>query len=109
MRSHGDRDATGYGKRGKRMPNPTTSIDTSDGAVKSGPGTVYWLIVSAAATGGAYQLNNSTDDSGTDLVSGVAPANSMTFLDFTGAPLEFNTGIYADIPGTNVTITTAYA
>jgi len=54
-------------------------------------------------------LNNSTDDSGTDLVSGVAPANSMTFLDFTGAPLEFNTGIYADIPGTNVTITTAYA
>jgi hypothetical protein len=91
------------------MPNPTTSIDTSDAAVKASPGTVYWVLVSAVATGGAWQLNDSTDDSGTDLVSGVAPANSMTFLDLGSAPLSFNTGIYADIPGSNITITTGYA
>jgi hypothetical protein len=91
------------------MPNPTTSIDSSDAAVKSSPGTVYWMLVSAGGTGGAWQLNDSTDDSGTDLVSGVAPANSMTFLNLAGAPLIFSIGIYADIPGTNITITTGYA
>lgn len=91
------------------MPNPTTSIDTADGAVKTAAGTVYWVLVSAGATGGAWQLNDSADDTGTDLVSGVAPANSMTFLDFADAPLSFGIGIYADIPGTNITITTGFA
>jgi len=46
-----------------------TSVLTSDGQATSYPAKVYWLLVSAAATGGAWQINNSTDDSGTDLLS----------------------------------------
>ena len=88
-----------------------TTILTSDGAVSSNPGKVYWVLVSAAATGGAWQLNDSTDDGGTDLVSGVAPANSMTVLRFGSeneGSLVFNTAIYADIPGSNITLTVGY-
>jgi len=29
-------------------------------------------------------------------------------MDFSNAPIQFNTGIRADIPGTNVTITVGY-
>ena len=86
-----------------------TSILTSDGQATSYPAKVYWLLVSAAATGGAWQLNDSTDDSGTDKVSGVAAANTQTFLDFSGFPIRFGTGIYADIPGSNITLTVGYA
>jgi hypothetical protein len=44
-----------------------TTVLTSDGAVSSNPGKVYWVLVSAVATGGAWQLNDSTDDGGTEL------------------------------------------
>ncbi len=92
------------------MPNTEhTTILTSDGQVKAGPGYVYWVLVSVAATGGAWQLNDSTDDGGTDIVSGVAAANTQTFLDFSGFPIRFGTGIYADIPGSNITLTVGYA
>jgi len=88
-----------------------TSILSSDGQATSYPATVHWVLVSAVGTGGAWELNDSTDDGGTDLVSGVAPANSMTFLRF-GAENEgalvFDTGIYVDIPGSNITITVGY-
>ena len=88
-----------------------TGIVTSDTSVKSSSGSVLWVLASAAGTGGAWQLNDSTDDGGTDLVSGVAPANSCTFLRFGGlndGAVRFGTGIYADIPGTNVTLTIGY-
>ena len=92
------------------MPNTEhTSILTSDGEVKGGPGYVYWVLVSVVATGGAWQLNDSTHDGGTDIVSGVAAANTQTFLDFSGFPIRFGTGIYADIPGSNITLTVVYA
>ena len=92
------------------MPNTDhTTILTSDGQVKAGPGYVYWILVSVVATGGAWQINDSTDDGGTDIVSGVAAANTQTFLDFSGFPIRFGTGIYADIPGSNITLTVGYA
>ena len=88
-----------------------TGIVTSDTAVKSSSGSVLWVLASAAGTGGAWQLNDSTDDGGTDLVSGVSPASSCTFIrfgDVGGGAVKFATGIYADIPGTNVTLTIGY-
>ena len=92
------------------MPNTEhTAILTSDGQAKAGPGYVYWVLVSVAATGGAWQLNDSTADGGTDMLSGVAAANTQTFLDFSGFPIRFGTGIYADIPGSNITLTVGYA
>ena len=88
-----------------------TSILTSDGQATSYPATVHWVLVSAAATGGAWQLNDSTDDGGTDLVSGVQAANTSQFLRFGSeneGALVFGTGIYVDIPGSNITITVGY-
>ena len=92
------------------MPNTEhTTILTSDGQVKAGPGYVYWILVSVVATGGAWQINDSTADGGTDMLSGVAAANTQTFLDFSGFPIRFGTGIFADIPGSNITLTVGYA
>jgi hypothetical protein len=92
------------------MPNTEhTAILTSDGQVKAGPGYVYWVLVSVVATGGAWELNDSTADGGTDMLSGVAAANTQTFLDFSGFPIRFGTGIFADIPGSNITLTVGYA
>ena len=88
-----------------------TSILTSDGQATSYPATVHWVLVSAVATGGAWELNDSTDDGGTDLISGVQAANTSQFLRM-GANSEgaliFSTAVYVDIPGSNITITVGY-
>jgi hypothetical protein len=84
-----------------------TFVVTSDTSVATGTRILKWLLVSAAATGGAWQINDSTDDGGTDKLGGVAPANSMTFLG--PLNLELHTGLYADIPGTNVTLSGGFS
>ena len=84
-----------------------TSILAADGQATSYPATVYWMAVSAAATGGRLQLNDSTDDSGTDLLDVNVPANSMTF--FGNLDLTFNTAVYVDIPGSNIRITVGHS
>ena len=60
------------------------------------------------AAGGAWQLNASDDDGGTARGSGGAPANGGYYVDLSDTPVQFNDGIYADIPGTNVTLTVFY-
>lgn len=85
----------------------STSIKTADGAAKSAPGTAYWMSVSAGATGGTIQLNDSTADGGTDRFDVSMPANSVAFFLF-DPPIEFGTGIFIDIPGTNITATLGY-
>ena len=93
------------------MGQVSTAILSSDGQIKATSGTLVWLVVSAAGTGGAWQINNSTDDSGTDVMSGVAPTNSMPHI-YLGMPdkggLYCKSGIYCDIPGTNVTVSAGY-
>ena len=93
------------------MGQVSTTILTSDGQIKATGGTLVWLTISAVATGGAVQINNSTDDSGTDLMSFVVPANSMTHI-YLGMPdqggLYFKDGIYCDIPGSNITVSAGY-
>ena len=85
-----------------------TSVVTTDGSITTTPGLVFGVLVSAAATGGAWQLNDSSDDSGTDLISGVAQANSQHFINLSEIPVQFNTGIRADLEGSNQTITVFY-
>jgi hypothetical protein len=88
--------------------NISVSTKTSDGAVKSAKGWVMWIAVSAAGTGGAFQINDSTDDGGTDKLDITVAANTMMFMDFTNAPIECQSGIYADIPGTNLKVNVGY-
>jgi len=89
-----------------------TAVLTSDGQASANPGKVYWVLVSAVATGGAWELNDSTDDGGTDLISGVQAANTSQFLRL-GAngegALIFSTAVYVDIPGSNITITVGHS
>jgi len=83
-----------------------TSVKTSDAAVKATSGVVYWVLASAAATGGAWQLDDGDGD-GTVLVSGIQSANTTNYMAF-DPPVLFKTAIFADIPGTNVTLTVGY-
>ena len=93
------------------MGQVSTTILTSDGQIKATGGTLVWLTISAVATGGAVQINNSTDDSGTDVMGFVVPANSMTHV-YLGMPdrcfLYCGIGIYCDIPGSNITVSAGY-
>ena len=66
------------------------------------------MLVAADTTGGLWQLNDSTDDSGTDLISGFAQASSQTYIDLSQSPVQFSTGIRADLPGTNQILTVFY-
>jgi hypothetical protein len=84
-----------------------TSILAADGQATNYPATVYWMAVSAAGTAGRLQLNDSTDDSGTDLFDVDVPADSMTF--FGNLDLTFNTAVYVDIPGSNIRITVGHS
>ena len=36
-------------------------------------------------------------------------ATTSQFFDFTGAPISFGTGIYVDVPGTNLKVNVGYA
>lgn len=91
-----------------QMNTRKTAVLTADAAAKSAPGHVYWVAVSAGATGGAFQLNDSTDDSGTDKLNITMPASTTMFLNFGEHPIEFLTGIFVDIPGTNLTVNVGY-
>ena len=92
------------------MSQSRTSIHTGDGAIKATPGTVIWVTVSIGATGGAWSLEDGTDDSGTPMISGTGV--NFTSHHYFGEPdkggIHFETGIFADIGGTNVTMTVGY-
>ena len=90
------------------MPFVQTSVVSSDGSITTAPAIVYGVLSSAGATGGLWQLNDSTDDSGTDLISGFAQANSQTYIDLSQSPVQFSTGIRADLPGSNQILTVFY-
>jgi hypothetical protein len=90
------------------MPFVQTSVVDSDGSITTAPGIVYGVLAAAGTTGGLWQLNDSTDDSGTDLISGFAEASSQTYIDLSQSPVQFSTGIRADLPGTNQILTVFY-
>ena len=90
------------------MPFVQTSVVTSDGSITTAPAIVYGVLVSAGATGGLWQLNDSTDDSGTDRIYGFAEANSQSQVDLSGSPVQFDIGIRADLEGSNQALTVFY-
>ena len=75
----------------------SSGLKTADVAIKSTPGKVYWVTMSDTEAGDQIQLNNSTDDSGTDLWQLKLPATTHAHIIF-DPPLEFDTGIFLDVP-----------
>jgi len=90
------------------MPLVQTSVVTSDDSITTAPATVYGVLAAAGATGGLWQLNDSTDDSGTDKISGFIQASSQTYIDLSGSPVQFDIGIRADLAGSNQILTVFY-
>jgi len=91
------------------MPNiENTGVVTSDTAVATGLRLLYWLVVTAGGTGGAFQINDSTDDTGTDKIDITMPASTTLTINFGNNPLELKTGLYVDVPGTNITVNVGY-
>jgi len=86
----------------------SSSVQTADASVTTRESKVYGVLVGAGATGGAWQLNDSSDDSGTDLISGIVQANGGYFVNLSEIPVQFSTGIRADLEGSNITITVFY-
>lgn len=74
----------------------SSGLKTSDTAIKSSPGEVHWLSVSDTAAA-VVQLNDSLSDGGTDLWGITIPADGYAHFIF-DPPLEFETGIYLDVP-----------
>jgi len=87
-----------------RPGETAVAIVSSDTLVRTGAGKVFWLAASAGATGGAFQLNDSLTDNGTDKFSIVLPANSVTTMYYFDPPIKFANGIFVDVPGTNLII-----
>jgi len=90
------------------MPFVQTSVVTSDGSITTAPAIVYGVLAAAGGTGGLWQLNDSTDDSGTDLISGFAEASSQIYINLSNSPVQFSTGIRADLAGSNQILTVFY-
>ena len=63
------------------MPFVQTKITSADVRITTGPAIVYGILAAAAGTGGLWQLNDSSDDSGTDMISGFAQASGETYID----------------------------
>jgi hypothetical protein len=85
-----------------------TGTASSDLAIATGLRAVHWLFVEAKATGGAWSLEDGTDDSGTVKLAGNILANTAYNFMFP-RPLMFKTGIFFDIGGTNVAMTVGYS
>ena len=74
---------------------------SSDGAISSGPSRVIKVLIDGGTANTAVQLNDSADDSGTDILTFRVLANDsgeFNFEDIGGVP--FATAIYADIQTT---------
>ena len=86
-----------------------TGSASSDTAIATGTRVVYWLHVGAGSTGGAWSREDGTDDSGRVKLAGSKPASGEDLYCSFVPPLEFKTGIFFDIGGTNVTMTVGYS
>ena len=91
---------------------PTTVV-AADVAIKSASGRVWWITISNshATDSAAVELNDSTDDSGTDRWGILLEAVDIIGLPFHAVfdpPIQFDTGIYIDITGGTVKATVGW-
>ena len=90
------------------MPFVQTKITSADVRITTGPAIVYGILAAAGGTGGLWQLNDSSNDGGADIISGFAQPSGETYIDLSNSPVQFNDSVYADVPGTNVILTIFY-
>ena len=75
----------------------SSGVKTADVAIKASAGKVYWLTISDTEANDQIQLNDSTADGGTDVWQLKLPATTYAHIIF-DPPLEFDTGIFLDVP-----------
>jgi len=73
----------------------TSGVKSADAVIKGSPGAIYWLSVSDTAAL-AIELNNSTDNVGTDVWGMDLPAGGYAHFIF-DPPIECSVGIYLDV------------
>jgi len=83
-----------------------SGVVTSDTAVLAAAGKVYWLSASTESAA-RMQINDSTDDSGTDVWEMRIPDNGYIHVNF-DPPIECGTGIYLDIPAGEPSVIVGY-
>lgn len=84
----------------------SSGIKSADVAIKSEQGKVYWLTVSDSA-GLEIEINDSTDDTGTDVWGIDLPAAGYAHFIF-DPPLECATGIWLDVTTATCKVTVGY-
>ena len=82
------------------MPTPGMSQGqwkrvVSDQLLFTGDGLILALIAHHTSTT-TFEINDSTDNSGADVLSVQVPANDTLYLDLSRTPIPFVTGAYAD-------------
>ena len=85
-----------------------TAVVTSDTLVYTGVADVYWVAAGDSSTAGTWQLNDSTNDSGTDKFSAYEEATTATHMLPFPIPIHFDTGIWVDVQGAGLILVVAY-
>jgi len=95
---------------------PTTasaSTKTADGQIKASGGTVWSVMVSmnGVTAGDKVEIKNSTDNSGTALLTFTATASAQSFMFSPSVGVAYSTGIYSDESksGGTITVTVVYS
>ena len=88
------------------LPVNSTTV-TASAAVKTGPGMLHGVTITAAGDTATVILYDNTAGSGTVIQKLSAVANTSAVVTFP-APLVFSTGCYAAVTGTTPSATVAY-
>ena len=85
----------------------STSIKTADGQVKASSGTVWSVQVdmNGVTAGDKIEIKNSTDNSGSALLTFTATASAQSFMFTPSVGVAFSSGLYSDETKTGGTIT----
>jgi hypothetical protein len=80
----------------------------ADVALSTGPTEVYWITISAGATGGTVELMDGATDTGDALFVTETIVTRDLHATF-DPPIQFKTGLFLDIGGSNVTVMVGFA